>query len=71
MKIFTLKVTQAGLEKIVQHLGRGSYAEVAELLSDLHGQVSAQLPKSKMPVQTANPQPQSNGAARYARSASS
>lgn len=67
MKTFTLKVTQAGLEKIVRHLGKGEYTDVAELLSDLHGQIQAQLPRPKMPVQTANPLPKGNGTSRYAQ----
>lgn len=46
--VFLLKVNQEGLSKIVRHLNKGIYEEVAELLSDLHSQVQPQLPKPKV-----------------------
>lgn len=44
---FVLKVNQQGLSLIVKHLNKGVYEEVAELLSNLHGQVQSQLPQVK------------------------
>lgn len=49
MKIFTLKVDQAGLNLIVKHLNKGTYEEVAGFLSNLHDQVQKQLPRPKLP----------------------
>lgn len=45
---FKLVLDQAQLSVIVEHLNQGKYLSVAQLLSDIRGQVDAQMPQPKV-----------------------
>lgn len=49
MKIFKLKMTEAGLQLFIKWMRKAPVEEVEDFLNDIRGQVRAQLPQPKAP----------------------
>jgi hypothetical protein len=52
-----LKITVAHVNTILKHLGAGAYAEVAELITLLHGQAKPQVEAATAAPTTAETEP--------------